>query len=102
MISKQTIFMTVVCLLLTGYFFAILVQEDGWADLRQKRMDKAGLEAQNHAIMQENLRLYQQVRRLRHDPEYIGYVARTELQMVGENDLVLKFASPPGPEEQGP
>ena len=104
MMQKQGIYMTVVCLLLAAFFYVILVQDGGWADLRQKGMEKAGLQTQSRAIMAENLRLYQQVRRLKHDPEYIGHVARTDLQMVGENDLILKFASPPptDTEEQGP
>jgi cell division protein FtsB len=102
MTSRQNIAVSIVSLLLTVFFFVILFQEGGWVDLRRKRMETAGLQAENKAIMMENLKLFQQVQRLKHDPEYIGHIARTELQMVGKHDLILKYASPmpPAVEEQ--
>ena len=46
---------------------------------------------QNERLAQENLSLYNTIDRLKDDLKYIEYVARDELGMIGENDIILKL-----------
>ena len=59
------------------------------------RMDK---ERQNYLdkiseLEQTNAELMNQIRRLREDRDYIETVARRELGLVKENELIIKFSS---------
>ncbi len=43
----------------------------------------------------ENLSISIEIDRLKHDPEYIENVARKELGMIGEDEVILKPQSQP-------
>ena len=54
---------------------------------RQNYLDKIS------ELEQTNAELMNQIRRLREDRDYIETVARRELGLVKENELIIKFSS---------
>lgn len=57
---------------------------------RMKQEEQALIE-ENRKIEAENLKLYREVERLKHDPAYIENVARQELGMTGKDEIIIKF-----------
>nr|HID59825.1 septum formation initiator family protein [Desulfobacterales bacterium] len=49
------------------------------------------LEHSNQVMKEENQALYRCIQRLKNDPEYIENVARKELGMVSEDEIVYQF-----------
>ena len=68
----------------------IIFGESGLADLNILRDEKLKIDEGNERIAQENLSKYREIDRLRHDPEYIEKVARGELGMVREGEIVIR------------
>jgi cell division protein FtsB len=66
----------------------------GWLHVRQLRLDYQRLTERNDTLRAENQRLCREIARLRNDPGAVEQVARAELGMVGENELMFRFASP--------
>ena len=46
---------------------------------------------QNTELQRQNIELSRRVKRLKEDPEYIENIARQELKMIGEDEIVFKF-----------
>ncbi len=80
-------------LLLVAYFGRIALGDHGWLELNRKKQRLETIEAANSAIEDENLRLYRRVNRLKNDPEYLEYIIRRELSVIGEDQIVFKFES---------
>ena len=59
-----------------------------WAELNA-RQDQ--LEAEIATLKRENLRLYQEAKRLREDPSYAEAVARRQFGFVRPGETVVKF-----------
>ncbi len=78
-------------LLLILYFGRIVLGDNGWLELNRKRQRLETIEAANSAIENENLRLYRRVNRLKNDPEFLEYIIRRELSVIGEEQIVFKF-----------
>ena len=62
-------------------------------DLRSLKQQRAGLVLENKRLTQENIAISIEIDRLRHDPAYIESIARHELGMIGENEIILKPAN---------
>ena len=73
--------------------FLIFFGDNGLLELIRKRNDHERLVAANQQLIQENSRLCRMVDRLQNDPAFIEDVARKELGMVRENELIFTFAS---------
>ena len=75
------------------------IASNGWEDditRRNGAIDRfLGLVQENETLALENLHLYNQIERLRRDPEFIENVARQELGMIGTNEIILKFQQSP-------
>lgn len=54
-------------------------------------MEKARMVAENQALREENERLKREIERLKNDPSYIERIARKELGMIGENEVIYQF-----------
>jgi len=52
---------------------------------RQKNIEKI------RRLAAENKALREEIDRLRNDPEYVEYVARRELNLVRENEIIYRF-----------
>jgi len=90
MTLKQNILLSISVLLLLALFFFIIVSEHGLADLRFLKKERDRLVEENNNISQENQAISVEIGRLKHDPVYIESIARQELGMIGEDEIILK------------
>ena len=97
MTKKQSILITIAVALMFSMLFFIIFGEHGFIDLNTLRDEKVQLQERNEQLTDKNLSLSVEIDRLKHDPHYIENVARQELGMVGENELILKPRRMPKP-----
>ena len=97
MTRKQTIFLSIAALILCSLLFFIIFGEHGFIDLNRLKNDRDQLVEENKQLTGKNLSLSIEIDRLKHDPKYIENVARQELGMVAEDELILKPQRPPKP-----
>ena len=93
MTKNQNLLLSIVILFLIAFFFYIIASEHGFLDLRSLKQQKAELVRENRRLKQENIAISTEIDRLRHDPAYIESIARHELGMIGENEIILKPAN---------
>ena len=93
MTKNQSILLSISILVLTALLFFIIVSEHGLLDLRLLKQEKAKLVQENNRLTKENLAISIEIDRLKHDPAYIENIARHELGMIGENEIILKPAN---------
>ena len=90
MTKTQRIIITVAGVLLAALFFFIIVSEHGLMDLIFLKKEQRELVEKSERLSQENLSIGIEIDRLKHDPEYIENIARKELGMIGEDEVILK------------
>jgi cell division protein FtsB len=90
MTKKQNILLSISVLLLLALFFFIIVSEHGLADLRFLKKERDRLVEEKKKISRENQAISVEIDRLKHDPAYIESIARQELGMIGEDEIILK------------
>jgi cell division protein FtsB len=73
------------------FFWVIILGERGLHDLIKMKKGRDILVEKNEKIDQENSLLYKRIVRLKEDPEFIENVAREELGMVGEDEIIYKL-----------
>ena len=95
MTKKQNILLSISVLLLLALFFFIIVSEQGLADLRFLKKERDRLVEENKKLTRENQAISVEIDRLKHDPAYIESIARQELGMIGEDEIILKPQSSP-------
>jgi cell division protein FtsB len=95
MTKNQSILLSISILFLIALFFFIIVSEHGLIDLRTLKLEKAKLVLENKRLTKENLAISIEIERLKHDPAYIENIARHELGMIGENEIILKSRKQP-------
>jgi cell division protein FtsB len=78
-----------VCLILSLMFF-IISGTRGLADLNQMKNERDRIRDQNQQITQDNVTLGVEIDRLHNDPAYIESVARKDLGMIGQDEIVVK------------
>jgi len=76
--------------MLAAIFFFIIVSEHGLADLIFLKKERRKLVEKSQQLNQENLSIVIEIERLKHDPGYIENIARKELGMIGQNEVILK------------
>ena len=97
MTKKQSIFISVAGFLLVSLLFFIIFSVHGLIDLNILKKERNRLAGKNETIRHENLILSAEIDRLQHDPKYIESIARQELGMVGQEELILKPQRSPKP-----
>jgi cell division protein FtsB len=97
MTRTQSIFLSITVVLLFSLFFFIIFGEHGFMDLNTVKKERDQLADKNEQISQQNLSLSVEIDRLKHDPTYIENIARQELGMVAEDELILKPQRLPEP-----
>jgi cell division protein FtsB len=90
MTKTQSILISISILLLAALFFFIIVSEHGLADLIFLKQERSRLVEKNDRLTRENLSIGIEIDRLKYDPEYIENIARKELGMIGEDEVILK------------
>jgi cell division protein FtsB len=97
MTKKQSIILSIAAALMLSLLFFIIFGEHGLFDLNTLKAEKVQLNKTNELLTHKNFSLSVEIDRLKHDPHYIENVARQELGMVGENELILKPRHMPKP-----
>ncbi len=97
MTRTQGIFLSITVVLLFSLLFFIIFGEHGFVDLSILKKERDQLAEKNEQLSHENLSLSVEIDRLKHDPKYIENVARQELGMIGEDELILKPQKLPKP-----
>jgi cell division protein FtsB len=90
MTKTQSILISISILLLAALFFFIIVSEHGLADLIFLKQERSRLVEKNDRLTRENLSIGIEIDRLKYDPEYIENIARKELGMIAEDEVILK------------
>ena len=97
MTRKQSISISIAVFLMFSILFFIIFSEHGLVDLNILKKERDQLVDKNEILRNENLTLSAEIDRLQHDPKYIESIARQELGMVGQDELILKPQSSPKP-----
>ena len=87
---KHNVLLSISVLLLLGLLFFIIVSEYGLADLRYIKKERDRLVEDNQRRTETNQAISVEIHRLKHDPAYIESIARQELGMIGEDEIILK------------
>ena len=66
-------------------------------DLNTLKKERDQLAEKNEQLSHQNLSMSVEIDRLKHDPKYIENIARQELGMVAEDELILKPQRLPKP-----
>ena len=88
--NKQKIVLSLAILILFSMLLFILFSDRGLSDLFALKGERDRLRQENVRLKEENDALYRTIERLRSDPEYIESVARKELGMIKEDEVILK------------
>ncbi|MEJ2284290.1 MAG: septum formation initiator family protein [Desulfobacterales bacterium] len=97
MTRKQNILLSISAFLLLALFLFILVSEHGLADLKFLKTERDRLVEENQKLTGANQTISVEIDRLKHDPDYIESIARQELGMIGEDEIVIKLQNTAGP-----
>jgi cell division protein FtsB len=76
-------------LFLLGFLFVIGLGDRGAVDLYRLRQERDRLQGDNLQLEKENRERYEAVERLRNDSEFVEDIARSELGMVKEDEVVV-------------
>jgi len=88
---KQTIYYISGSLFLVIMMGMIITSENGFLDMVKMRSMLKAIETTSSQVSMENTSLYRKINRLKSDPDYIENIARTEMGMVAEDDVVILF-----------
>ena len=90
MSTKQNILLALAILCLFSLLLFIVFGESGLADLNLLKQERDRIREKNERITEENIANYREIERLKNDLEYVGQVARDELGMVREDEVIIK------------
>lgn len=82
-------------LMILGSVLLIIWSPNGLLQLRQLHLEHQELIQKNHTLENENHLLYEEIGQLRSDPAAIEHLARQELGLVKDGELIFQFVSPP-------
>jgi len=90
--TKKKIFFGAAALFFVTLFLVIIFGRNGYIDLRRLDARHQELVEKNEKIESENQGLYRSVQRLKkNDPAYIENLAKQELGMIAEDEVIFKF-----------
>ena len=72
----------------------IIWSPNGLLHLRQLHVEHQELLQENNILEKENQHLYEEISRLQKDPDAIESLARQELGLVREGELIFHFVKP--------
>lgn len=68
----------------------VIFGENGLADLNLLREERDAIVEKNEALTEENVAKYREIGRLKDDLQYIEKVAREDLGMVREGEVIIR------------
>ncbi|MEW5909937.1 MAG: septum formation initiator family protein [Thermodesulfobacteriota bacterium] len=87
---KQKIMISAAVVVLVNFLGVIFFADKGYLHLVSLKASKMRLINENEELVKQNISLYRKIERLTFDPEYIEYIARKELGLVGKGEVILK------------
>ncbi|GEM_PF-367206 len=87
--TRQSIAITCAIVGLFIFLLVIVFGDKGLADLHLVRLERDRLADKNQALLKENLARFTEKDRLENDSFYVEHVARTELGLVAEEELIF-------------
>ncbi|MBW1841837.1 MAG: septum formation initiator family protein [Deltaproteobacteria bacterium] len=96
MSEKQNILIAFAILGVFTLLLFIIFGDKGLADLNLLKKEKNVLIEENKKLEQENLSLYSEIDRLKHDPEFVENIARQKLGVIGKEEVILKVKNKNG------
>jgi len=91
--KKKRIFLFILFLFLILGFLTFF-GDKGILHLFRLQKELARIKEMNTKMEEENRKLREEVRRLQHEKRYIEEIARKELGMVKEGEIIYQFDSP--------
>jgi cell division protein FtsB len=91
--TREKILLSIAILALFSMLFFVIFGENGLVDLNLLRQQRDSLLEKSRILEQENLSLYREIDRLKHDLKYIENVARQELGMIKKDEVIFKLKS---------
>ena len=98
-LSKKPVFLLILLLFLILGFFTFF-GDKGILHLFRLQKELARIKETNVKIEEENRRLREEVSRLQHEKRYIEEIARKELGMVKEGEVIYQFETPNNEKEK--
>jgi cell division protein FtsB len=92
-LSKKPVFLLVLLLFLILGFFTFF-GDKGILHLLRLQKELTRIKETNVRMEEENRRLREEVGRLQHEKRYIEEIARKELGMVKEGEVIYQFETP--------
>ena len=89
--AKQRLMIFGACFLLVLLFLVILFGEKGFYDYMFLKKQYEEIEKQNSNLEEEGRKTYEIIKRMKTDLDYIEEIARQQLGMVLENEVVYQF-----------
>ncbi len=96
---KQRLMILGACFLLVALFLMILFGDKGFYDYMFLKKQYKEIETENEVIDGEGRRVYEVIKRLRTDLDYVEEIARQQLGMIKENEVVYQFPNEESPKE---
>ncbi len=93
MSRRRKILFSIITVAMFGFMGVILFGDNGLMELGRLRRAHQQLVTENCILARDNLRLCRTIDRLQNDPRFVENVARQELGMVRENELIFTFGS---------
>jgi cell division protein FtsB len=87
--SKYNILISICIIALFAMLLFSLFSDKGLSDYFELKSERDRLVIENIQLKEKNDELYRTIERLRNDPEYIESVARKELGMIKEDEVIL-------------
>ncbi len=88
---RKKVILLIASTLFVLLFAVIVFSKNGYMAFHRMKQEEQALIDENKKIEAENLKLYREIERLKHDPAYIENVARQELGMTGKDEIIIKF-----------
>ena len=91
--SKKHLLVLLLCFILIFWFFTFF-GDKGILHLIRLQKELVKIKEANMKMEEENRRLREEVRRLQHEKRYIEEIARKELGLVKEGEIIYQFDLP--------
>lgn len=91
--AKQRLLIFGACFLLVVLFLVILFGEKGFYDYMFLKKQYAEIQSNNSKLEDEGRKTYEVIKRMKTDLDYVEEIARQQLGMVLENEIVYQFHS---------
>ncbi len=99
MTKRQNILLSISTLLLIALFIYISFSKHGYSDLARLKQEQHKLVQENKRFTRQNLAISIKIDRLKNDPVYIESIARQELGMIRDNEIILTLKNQPDREK---